>query len=424
MNNFYYITVLSIFFPVYIQFQGRDATTTGSLAIVCFLVAYLLYILYLRKIQLKFSLFIFSLLCIGIISTSFLPPESTMQSIRHLGAFTSSMILFFVTVNYFLLFEGSDFRNKIDKLISFIVLMGAVQICIGMILYFYPPIGKFLAVFAPRNIEILVTVDAGGKRLQSVMTGWEGMGEFIAVLAPLVFYHVAKRGSVKLSVFYVSIYVVGLILANTRSAFLLFALSVLIYAIWNRRTVKFYKVILYGYVIGSIFSIAVLLIPSALKYWEIAMARFAVFDEVYSKTGSLIKAIDRDGAWNFGLKQVGDTLSLFGNGMQTPGNFHCLYLTVIYTLGVIGAFILFSFFVYLLLRLFVSHAKTEDSELKCLVSSCIISYVTFLINEVKFEFTRDFSYQQFIWLLFALYWLVSSLVITQVCAKKLNFTSR
>jgi hypothetical protein len=395
-------------FPIYIRFQGKDATTTGSIAILCLFFIYFFLSFFTKSVRFRFWLLIFVLAFIGMVSSSFLPHDLTMKSIRHLGAFICSMLLFFVVVNHYLQIDESQQKERIQGLISFVLLMGAIQIIIGIILYFYPPIGNLLAVFAPRNVDVLVTVEAGGaKRLQSIMTGWEEIGEFLAVLSPLLFYQLAKTGRKFLPILYLVLYTTGVILSATRSAIILFIMAGLVFVMWNRHTIRFHRIILGSYIFGVGISIPVFIFPSVLNYWDAAMARFWVFSNIYAKTNSLIKAIDREGAWIYGLKTVGNNLSLFGDGMVTPGNFHCLYLTIIYTLGIIGAAILFGFFVYLFIKLSLAAKKAVEPDMKCLVSACIISLSVFLINEIKYEFNRGFSYQSFIWLLFAIFWLVS-----------------
>ncbi len=412
MIKLIYLTITAVFFPVYIQFQGKDATTTGSLAIICLSFLFFSSSLFTNGKRFRFLLFVMILTFIGIISSSFLPPDLTMKSVRHLGAFVCSMLLFFVVANYYSGMNGPEQKERINRLISFVLLMTSLQIMIGIILYFYPPLGKPLAVFAPRNVDVLVTVDAGAKRLQSIMTGWEEIGEFIAVLSPLLFYQVMRTSSKLIPLIFLVLYTIGVILSATRSAILLFILAGLVFIIWNRHTIRLHRVLLGSYILGIGMSILVFLFPLSLNYWDAAMARFIAFSNIYAKTDSLTKAIDREGAWNYGLHIVGNNLNLFGNSMVTPGNFHCLYLTLIYDLGIIGGAVIFGFFIYVLIKLFLAARNTVDPDTKCLVSACIISLSVFLINEIKYEFNRDFSYQEIIWLLFALFWLVSQRAAT------------
>jgi hypothetical protein len=407
-----YLTITAVFFPIYIQFQGKDATTTGGLAIICLSFFYFSSSLFTKGGGFRFWLLVIVLTAIGIISSSLLPPDLTMKSIRHLGAFVCSMLLFFIVINYYSGIDDYEQPERIHGLISFVLLMGSLQIIIGIILYLYPPFGKPLSVFTPRNVDVLVTIDAGAKRLQSVMTGWEEIGEFIAVLSPLIFYQVVRTGTKFMPLFFLALYTIGVILSATRSAILLFILAGVVFIIWNRHTIRLHRVLLGSYIFGICMSILAFLFPSALNYWDAAMARFGVFSNIYSKTDSLMKAIDREGAWNYGLQIVGNNLNLFGNGMVTPGNFHCLYLTYIYELGIVGGVFIFGFFVYLLIKLFGAARNTVDPDTKCLISACIISFSVFLINEIKYEFNREFSYQEIVWLIFAIFWLVSQRAAT------------
>ncbi len=45
-----------------------------------------------------------------------------------------------------------------------------------------------------------------------------------------------------------------------------------------------------------------------------------------------------------------------------------------------------------------------------LIITCLISLSSFLINEVKFEFNRGDSYQQYVWAIFSVYYMTGRIL--------------
>ena len=79
-----------------------------------------------------------------------------------------------------------------------------------------------------------------------------------------------------------------------------------------------------------------------------------------------------------------------------------LSLILVFQFGFIGTVFFLTFFYILTNRMVLKlNSVNKDSQLYLLTGSCILSFVAFLVNEVKFEFNRSDSYQQVIWLLFA-----------------------
>jgi hypothetical protein len=123
----------------------------------------------------------------------------------------------------------------------------------------------------------------------------------------------------------------------------------------------------------------------------------------YEATKSVVSAVNREGIWDLALKLTLQTLSPFGRGMVTPFNFHDLYLTILFKLGIVGASIFFGFFLYMTKSILFAMKKAVDIRRKVLLRACFISFTVLLINEVKFDFNRGSSYQQIIWAVFAVY---------------------
>ena len=410
MNKLIYFTIVTIFFPIYLRFSGKDALTTGSIFILFTFGHFIANWLINRGDSKKFILLVVFFSLLGLFNTSVAPAELLGKSFRHFIAFFCSMLLFFTIANHLLGLEDSRRRYTIETLVNLIVIMVAIQIIIGTILYFYPPFGRLFSVFTTRDKDILETQVQVYKRLSSIVAGGEGFGEIIAALAPLVLYMVFKRGGKIFPTALFVLYTVGVILSATRSSILLFGLASMTFFVLNIKQIKLSKALFFSYIFLIALIIIIFCSPTIInklsESWEVVATRFNVLGETYSKTDSLYTAINRR-VWEYATSIVIQNLNLFGNGMVTPRNFHNLYLTLLYKFGVVGAGCFVIFFIYLLIKLVRGYRQAVDPVNKSLLSACLISFATLLINEIKFEFTRYSSYQQLIWMLFAIYWAAS-----------------
>jgi hypothetical protein len=86
-------------------------------------------------------------------------------------------------------------------------------------------------------------------------------------------------------------------------------------------------------------------------------------------------------------------------------------MSLLFQFGIIGSTVFLIFFVVLTKRLFVTAEtiKQENKEVYLLAVSCLLSLFCFLMNEIKFEFNRSDSYQQFVWCFFAVFYLTGTI---------------
>ena len=421
MTKLIYLVITAIFFPIYIQFQGRDAITTGGLATMVLAFVFFIRHLLLREGRTVFKFLLFSLTVIGLISTFSVMPEFRDKSIRHFVEFFIGLLLFFITCNYYRNITSSDEdrSSRLDELVGFLLMMVAVQISIGLLVYFYPPSGKAFVLFVTRVENNLVTPFEwveGVKRLRCLIGGGEELGELLAVLLPLLLYKTLfNHGSRFYYIILFLLYCLGILLTATRSAILLSLLSTFVFLVWNYRNIRLPKILALIYFFAFLIGATLYFSPAFYNLFVKVMLRFNVISETYAKTAQFSAVMNRQSTWEYAIQAVWPNLNLFGNGMLTilngkPFNFHNLYLTLIYKFGIIGVIIHIALFLYILVSLirFVRHEHNDS--ISSLASSCIISFSVFLINEIKFEFNRGASYQQIIWVLFAIYWLAANQV--------------
>ena len=120
MTKLVYLVITAIFFPIYIQFQGRDAITTGGLATMVLAFVFFIRHLLLREGRTVFKFILFSLTVIGLISTFSIMPEFRDKSIRHFVEFFIGLLLFFITCNYYRNITSSDEdrSSRLDELVG------------------------------------------------------------------------------------------------------------------------------------------------------------------------------------------------------------------------------------------------------------------------------------------------------------------
>jgi len=150
-------------------------------------------------------------------------------------------------------------------------------------------------------------------------------------------------------------------------------------------------------------------IPNALNQ---IIIRFGIFLDVFKKTGSVVAAIDRDRVWDIGVTKVVYSLNLFGNGLITIINneefhLHNLFLTVLHQLGVVGFLFFFGLMGWIFIAIILSIKQVKDKYDRCLINSILMAFIIFFLSEMKCEFNRGSSYQQVIWILLGIFYLIS-----------------
>ena len=299
----------------------------------------------------------------------------------------------------------------IEFILAFLISMILIQIVLGIILYIFPNFGYIMAIFTNRSIgdTLLYTVDPEGfKRLTGIIIRQESMGEAIVTLLPIVLYKFAKTEK-PIYFFVLMLFGCGVIMSATRSAIILFCLFSIIYMFQQRKLFKIPQ----WFFLSFICTLATILIigffPST---FENVINRFSLAFQMYQKGEPIIGVMNRDEVWSIAFHATISNLNLFGNGMislvgsKMKTDFHNLYLTILYQMGILGFIVFWGFIAMLILRTYKSFKIALNDKDRLIAYSVLMSLSILIINSVKFEFNRDASYQQYVWVLFAIYYLI------------------
>lgn len=421
-RSIYLITIL-IFFPIYLQFLGRDAINTATLAIILLFCFHILKRIADKQRSLvdRSFLLVFSILLFcGIASTmNVLDPIFLGKSFRAFVFFTASIMLFLLVMQI----EFKDEEDKcgfIKNIMELIILLIALQIFIGILSYYKPEISTLFNIFLTREKTGIEFEDVGNVvRFRSIILNPEITGEIVAVLMSFGLYSLFNENK-KRYIFYIVVLTLGLIFSVTRSGLILYFASILLYFIYfNVGFAKKFKLLL---IILSIASFFIFLFPSLLDPFFI---RLKETSRLIQEDADFTKIINRYSTFTKGLSYLGSTLSFLGNGLVSPSvyrafelHFHNLLFTIIFQYGILGAIFYFYFFIKIFIKLFnVSFRK--KSEYKYLYMSLFFSYFIFLINEMKFEFNRAAPYHLLCWLIFSIYYVSTKKIVNHHKGEKL-----
>lgn len=414
------LIMASISFPVTLSFMGRDAISTGTLSVFCIFIICIFY--YFKRPILKgehnkLSIILFFLFVISIIGTmSGIPKHYLGAGIRSLLNFMSSVLLFMVIINLPKIDpKHINIPNYIERLITIIIMLVSFQIVVAILIYFQPNFGNLLRVFLHRdqNVLSLKIENYYVVRGVSIILNPESMAELLAVLFPVLWYKLNNSKKIYKNIYLIVLvlFITGLLLANTRSGYLLSLLNSFAFFFMNRKRLEFSNIFL-----ATIIVILSLYLVASFTPEIIDSVKFRAnltFAKLEAQQ-SIKNIINRKKAWDEAFYVTLETISLFGNGpvqaMQLGKasiNFHCLYLTLLFQFGVIGFSIYLYFFFILTKNLWLALRDKARIKNYILSSACLISFFTFIVNELKFEFNRGDSYQQVIWFIFAIYYLAA-----------------
>jgi uncharacterized membrane protein (DUF373 family) len=405
------ITVISLFFPIHIQFLGRDAITTGTILI------FLLFIYYIFNsykegvfIYDKVDLLIYMLILFVGFSTFFnyyhgsITKELIGIAIRRYIFFIGGMLLFLMIKNIRIInIKISDQKKVIERLFSIFLILIAVHILITIAIQFIPQFDPLFKIFSSRDLETLM-INSFGKndiisRMNSFVFGQESFGEIIGSLVPIVVYKLYKKRQPIWIIIYI-IFATGVLLSATRSGIIFFILGTSFTILFFIGS-KFYKT----FIFACILIISILCVFYIQPFFlENIITRFEVSVNAFTMTGNLFETTNRSFLPEV-FSYVNSNLSLIGHGILKPKilwmgidlQFHNFYLTTIHQFGVIGSLIFFIIILLPIYSLIHSFLIYKSATNKHLVFASILSITFFLLNELKFEFTRHSSYLQ-IWL--------------------------
>lgn len=402
-----FILVLAVFFPVQIKFLGRDALTSGTLCIFLFFLKYLLDSFYRRNfIKERYDYLVYALILFGALSVVYpivngvLHGEQIGQALRLYVDFFSAM-LFFLMVKSIRPGRQDAVHEQVEKLLGFFILLVALHVLISIMVKMIPSVGFLFNIFLASDVETFDSVEREGiQRIRSFVFTTEQYGEILAALSPIVLYKIYKfKNPVWLGC--LILFAIGLILSVTRSGILLFLAGVSLSMLYHFKK-KIGKTLMLANLGMALFFLAAFFKGDFL---EDVFIRFAEAVDTYSNTGNIVETINREGVFYRAWDLVVSDMTLFGNGI-TEFHFHNLYLTTIYQKGVMGMILFFIVLLFPVVSL-AGALKSSSHGNRELVFACILSLFLFLINETKFEFTRQASYLQIWWGVIALYYLAA-----------------
>lgn len=400
-----------VFFPLMIQFMDKDAFTVSTALIYIFAP-----ISILRRVhdftRFKINLLVIIIMIFAVLSTLNVPMTPSMigPAVRKLSDFISSMLLLLCisNMNFSDHTEGLAFA---EKLISVILIMAFGQFIISVVLYMVPDAREFFGYFTLGKEEIMqgFVMVQGHARLYSPAMAYEALGEFIALSSPLVLYKFYSKRNIIWLIGYFFMFAV-LALNQTRSGMILFVVSSLIFLAFNLSKLNI-KTTLSGLFI-SIFAI-VLSIENFNILFSGVITRLQESQNILNKGSNIFATINREGFY-YNMGVLIDNINAFGHGLLSPiayklieYHFHNLIQTILFQFGYIGA----PFYFILLFSIFFNTLKSwrisNNKNMKFLLFSLFVAMMTFLVNEMKYEFNRYEAYQQIIWALFGTFLLIT-----------------
>ena len=278
----------------------------------------------------------------------------------------------------------------------------------------FPWIENFLSIFFDSNQEYLGNYIGNGnyERATSVFTNGEEFGELILILFPFAIYKLFSSPK-KIYWFFTWWFLIGLVISGTRSAFFLIIFQFFAY-VYILVPIKYNK----KKILVTVFFVItfVIMLSFLAKYTPILTDRVQATINQIKLNEDILTITNRAEVWPMAY-ELQNSISLCGHGpIQAHGlgfpvkNFHNLYLSLLFQFGIIGSFIFYILFILLAKNLFSAlknYSKSDHNYL--LILACLLSLISFLINELKFEFNRSDSYQQFVWCYLAVIYLTGTL---------------
>lgn len=405
-----------LFFPVTLLLGGKDALSLSS-ALILGMFALFLLALGLRArqegparlLRQEKILWIAALLAIAVLGLLKSPRQYWGPEVRHLVNFASSALLFLMLVNWPRL-GRQDARRFAERMLVLIIALTCLQVLIGLLVFHWPEAGRLFTLFLVRTKEELAMGGdrAAMKRLSCLNMAVEEIGEFLALLCPLVLWFAFRRNRWFWLVF--GLFWLGLLYSNTRSTILLGAASSLLMIAVHLRGMRVREFVPLALCVGAAALVCLLfysaLLEPVIKHLEISWLEWRA-------EGGVMRVVNREQAWPEAWRVTKATLSLFGNGPAPSRvlglneiHMHSLYLTLLFQFGILGALLYLALPFSIAGRLLARLAERRNAN-RLFHLACLLSLLVFLFNEVKFEFNRADAYQQLIWAMFAVYYLAA-----------------
>lgn len=387
------LTAIAVFFPVYIHASGYYLVTTGTASIF----ASFLLNLFSKNSRSGYRFFVGALCFIGFFATFLsLGDVDKGDAVRKYIQFCAAMTVF---LSIFDLSFGSEVEKVelVNTILSIVITCIVIHVLISILILWNPKVESYIQIFFRTEDAVGITerVEGGALRLRSFVFRQESYGEIIAALCPILVYKIVARRAIWFVPLFIA-FAVGVALSITRSGIVLFCVGTMITAVWLgvRNRLMFLLFVVLG--LGGV----AIIMWQETEIVEHALFRFGMQHEstLFVKHGllkelyPLFLKINR-GFWVDVLDKYILNPTLFGNGLVTPYNFHNLPFTVVYQIGIVGAVIYFGLVGKVFLRLagkyFINNGLSRN-----LVVAGIVCLTLLFINEMKYEYTRDESYQE------------------------------
>jgi hypothetical protein len=405
-----FILVL-IFFPMPIRVLGKDAFSISTVLIYSFSIFFFIRYRYNIKFD-RFAIVLITLAILGGISTFQVPPDLLGRAIRKYSDFVSSLFFFaYIYYQYSKIDTNKELDNFHEKFLSLYLIMVSTQIVISVLMYKVPLIENLFGYFSFKELKDInpffeQEID-GIKRMQGLIYSYEGLAENIAVLCPIVLYKYYKTSRLFWLIIYGLLFI-GLVYTRTRSGILLFSFGTIVFSIFNFKRIYFKTnivLIFFGL-------LCIILSVYFFNYiYKDLLVRLNVSYQNYN-SGNILEAINRPGLidnFQFVIREMG----LWGKGLISVYDytgqvqFHSLYQTIMFQFGIFGSIFYFLVILLILFKLTTAFLISFKTKYQLITFSILLSYIIFLVNEIKFEFNRGEAYQQIIWALFGSYMLIS-----------------
>jgi hypothetical protein len=408
--------LLVITFPITIRVFGNDAFSTGTLLVA------ILFVIHLAsggKTALpkdRILLFLLSALlvvaAIGVLSG--MPRSYWMTGVRHWVNLASSVGVFLLILGWGQASRG-NLRTYVEAVIAALLCVAALHVVLSFALRQFPALETYLSAFLTTGQESLGEVSSEGyyARATTTFTRGEEFGELLVLLFPFGLYKLLTSRVYAYLPLTILLFA-GMLYTGTRSSLLLMSLQLFLFCaiLVFRRSRSRSIMIVSGFLL---LLVATTSLVSLIM--DTALSRFAVSAVLWEEESSFSALLNRDVVWSSASAVVRTTLSLFGHGPVQAHvigygdyNFHSLYMTWVYQFGILGTAVWALFFTYLFRRLWSAFRSVRFKEDGggLLIIACHLSLLGFLVNEIKFEFNRSDSYQQMVWVVFALFYMAAA----------------
>lgn len=398
-----HLTILSIPFPIVIQFFGKDALSFTIIFIfMLFIYAIFSGALNVSRIKLLSPEMIIPVLLILDFTLSLaLNMKFPGQSIRYYIANISGIFLY-----YSIIFLVSR-KSEIITLFKIIVFALFCQVIISVLQLAAP---KFAAVlmmpFGTRVGLSYGSLVEGSFRCTGFILDYELLALWfvIGIIISLALAYAMKKNHYLL---YVAFLAAGIVLTKTRSALFLLAAAIIIMEFTlnafrkNRNHYSEKAALLL--LISSI--AAVILMPK-----QITILMHRISEYLFSFDLLSPYSINRGEVWEMARGSFLRNLTFFGKGLYNvetdyyvqASSFHSLYLTLLYKTGIVGLGLHVLFWLYLIKASLTKLSRFKNDLNWYLTYFLSLSLVIMLADGLKVEYLRYAHTIQFAWMIFGL----------------------